>query len=491
MGSLVKSYKQQKLQGQIYTPEFIVKKILNDVGYTNFKILGKDIIDPACGDGRFLIEIVRRIVEHSSEDKLVENLSKVHGWDIDPTAVAHCRSNLNQIIEHLGLAIDWNVRVCNSLHLLSESSLKGRFDFVIGNPPYIRIQHLDVVTREFIQQNFAFCKKGSTDCYVAFFELALHLMSNDGICGFITPNTYFYTATSKLMRDKLVSAGFVKQLTNYGSIQIFDNVSTYSAITIITKVYHQDFTFEDAYTKYDFISQQVEIANIDGRIWQLSNSKSADLQGIPLKQISKIHVGLTTLCDKAYFFPTKPYKDDLVIANTKLKGEVKLEAAIVRPLIKASKYRGNDQDITEYALFPYQWAESAYRIIPESKLKSEFPLAYSYLLDIKQDLDKRDNGKVNSVAWYAYGRNQGINLPRGEKILFSPMNKYPNFLRCAIEDALFYSGYCLLYFGDTNDLLEQLNSDKMANYISMSSRDFRGGWKAYNKQIVQDFTVAI
>jgi type I restriction-modification system DNA methylase subunit len=68
MASLAKSYSQEKLFGQVYTPQFIVCKILDDVGYNSPEILGKTIIDPACGDGRFLVEIVKRIVDFSEED---------------------------------------------------------------------------------------------------------------------------------------------------------------------------------------------------------------------------------------------------------------------------------------------------------------------------------------------------------------------------------------------------------------------------------------
>jgi hypothetical protein len=31
----------------------------------------------------------------------------------------------------------------------------------------------------------------------------------------------------------------------------------------------------------------------------------------------------------------------------------------------------------------------------------------------------------------------------------------------------------------------------MDKFVSMSSRDFRGGWKAYNKKIVENFEVVL
>lgn len=65
MASLAKTYDNQKLLGQIYTPPFIVEKILNEIGFNSPSILGKTVLDPACGDGRFLEEIVNRIIKLS------------------------------------------------------------------------------------------------------------------------------------------------------------------------------------------------------------------------------------------------------------------------------------------------------------------------------------------------------------------------------------------------------------------------------------------
>ncbi|MDR0303985.1 MAG: hypothetical protein LBH98_04325 [Chitinispirillales bacterium] len=122
-------------------------------------------------------------------------------------------------------------------------------------------------------------------------------------------------------------------------------------------------------------------------------------------------------------------------------------------------------------------------------MKTNYSFAYDYLLSIKHELDKRDNGKPNIVAWYAFGRSQGLDTSFGEKIIFSPMNKEPNFIYYPNPDCTFYSGYSIKYDGNLKDLLPKLNSEKMADFISASSRDFRDGWKAYNKKIIEEFEI--
>lgn len=48
---------------QIYTPSKVVNFILDNVGFNNrYGIDGKHIIDNSCGNGNFLVEIVKRII---------------------------------------------------------------------------------------------------------------------------------------------------------------------------------------------------------------------------------------------------------------------------------------------------------------------------------------------------------------------------------------------------------------------------------------------
>lgn len=495
MASLAKTYDNQKLLGQIYTPPFIVEKILNEIGYNTPTILGKTILDPACGDGRFLEEVAQRIIEFSPIEKLEENLSYIHGWDIDKEAIDLCINNLNNLLKHCNITVNWNIKVCNSVEKLPKNDLFNfnefeKFDFIVGNPPYIRIQHLEEENRKFIQKNYKFCQSGSTDIYIAFYELAYHLLSNGGVCGFITPNTFFYTETGKFLRDHLVKTKVIRQISNYADIQVFENATTYSAIMIFDKKKHDRFLFQQAYSKLDFLSREIEISEIQHqKFWQLSTEKAENIEGVKLKDICKIHVGITTLCDKAYIFSIEPIDDNYVWASTKLKGKVKLEKSILKPIIKGSTLKSSQDKIKDYVLFPYQKSNGKHQIIAEEILRGGYPLAYEYLLSVKEELDKRDNGQKNTVAWYAFGRSQGLDTSFGKKIIFSPMNAKPNFILYEDEECTFYSGYCIKYNGNYDWLLRELNSQRLADFIAISSRDFRGGWKAYNKKTVEQFTV--
>jgi methylase of polypeptide subunit release factors len=498
MGSLNKQYSHDKLLGRVYTPEFIVQKILDDIQFDSERILGKSTLDPACGDGQFLLEVAKRIIKFSPSENLVENLLCVHGWDIDAQAAAECVENLNKIVEPLGIRVKWNVRCLDSIKkhqrgiggLFPEENNGERFDYIVGNPPYIRIQHLDAAQRDYIQENYDFCKSGSTDIYIAFYELCLNLLSETGVCGLITPNTFLFTETARAMRERFGRGQNIVQITNYGDIQLFDKISTYSAIVLFNKAKNKHFKFEKASGKQTFSESAILTSKtLTDSSWRLSSGNLPAPNGRRLGDICKIHVGLTTLCDKAYIFPVTDIDDETVLANTKFSGSVRIERGILRPIIKGSKLKSASQPVSEWILFPYLKVNGKHVIMRENELISKYPLAYGYLLSVREWLDKRDNGKPNQVAWYAFGRTQGLETTWGAKIIFSPISEKPNFIYYANPESALYSGYCIKYDGDIAGLLSQLNSERMEKFIAESSRDFRGGWKAYNKKVVENFIV--
>jgi adenine-specific DNA-methyltransferase len=487
MASLSRTYDARKLLGQVYTPPHIVNKILDEAGLISTHFLGKTILDPACGDGRFLLKVVQRIVHYSPSATLQENLQKVQGWDIDPEALAQCREALDDEIESTGLCIDWNLREQDALLQLGSGQ---RFDFIVGNPPYIRIQHLPESQRRYLQEHYLFCRSGSTDTYVAFFELADRLLATTGICGYITPNSYFFSETARPLRRYFQERQNLQLVTNYGSIRVFDKTGTYAAITVFDKQPHDQFRYELSSPDFTYPSRWIPFQELHrSDLWQLSVQAPPPGDGIGLGDICQISVGLTTLSDAVYLFKIQEGTfGDCVPGISKAGADVLLEKEILKPIIKASRLKRPTDPITDHILFPYQKNEAGkHVIIPEPELKKRFPKAYAYLLSQKSTLDRRDNGKPNPVAWYAFGRAQSLDASFGKKIIFSPMNRAPNFILHEAHEATLYSGYFIKYEGDYEKLLPLLNSSAMADYMAVAGRDFRGGWKGYSKKIVENF----
>ncbi|WP_353719590.1 N-6 DNA methylase [Dyadobacter sp. 676] len=489
MASQTRMYARKKLLGQIYTPLHIVEKILGHCGFYEDDLTGKTMLDPACGDGRFLVPMAEFIIGNTPAEQLVERLQQLHGWDIDKNALQQCRENLDALTAPLGISVNWNLRKCDAL---KQWRSREKFDIIVGNPPYIRIQHLPEPQRKYIQKHYSFCRTGSTDAFIAFFQLATKLLNPNGICGLITPNSYLVSESGAPLRMHFYKHRNLKHITNYRDIPVFGAASTYPAITVFGSEPGDRFRFEHCLNnRFEYLGRNIPYLELSQDVpWQLSMHEQTTPRGRRLGDICKISVGLTTLADGCYLFSIISEKNGVVYAKNKNGFFTHLEKQLLKPVIKGSKLKSADDPVTEYILFPYRKDKSdKQRIIPEETLKAEFPQTYSYLLKVKSELDRRDNGKPNAVAWYAFGRAQGLDNAFGRKIIFSPINRKPNFILYENPDVTVYSGYFIKYDGDYQMLLEQLNSQRMADFVAVAGRDFQGGYKGYNKKVIENFIV--
>ena len=108
--------KAVKQHGRVYTPDYLVKVILDFGGYDKPTILKKHVIDNSCGDGAFLTEIVRRYCAFFLTQKL--DLSKlkheletyIHGIELDAVECDKCILNLNKVVEEYGISkVKWDI----------------------------------------------------------------------------------------------------------------------------------------------------------------------------------------------------------------------------------------------------------------------------------------------------------------------------------------------------------------------------------------------
>ncbi len=435
-------------------------------------------------------EIVKRIISNVDRKYVKVALENVYGWDIDKEAIRKCRLCLNKLVKDLGISVEWNISHGNSLdHILHE-----KFDYIVGNPPYVRIQNLEIDVRDFLKRNYSFCTKGSTDLYIAFFELSTVLLSTNGKCTFITPNSYFVSESAHKLREYFEENNSLIKITNYKDIQLFQNASTYSAITTFGKKRNESFLYEESQNENNFESKYISFKELCGRnFWflTLSDKFLKIRDGQRLGDICKISVGIATLADWAYIVRIVEVlsKENVKIINKKGQ-EAIVEKTILMPIIKASKLKASDSKIKEYIIFPYKKNnEKKNVIISENNLIQYFPKAYKYLKSIKHLLDQRDKGKLNPIAWYAFGRTQSMDNSVGEKIIFSPLKKSPNFILTKNPEGLVYSGYYIKFDGDYEWLLSHLNSDDMEEYLDVTGRYFRHGWRGITKKILEDFVL--
>jgi type I restriction-modification system DNA methylase subunit len=78
--------------GEVFTPPWLVNQMLDALDESYFADYKKTFIDPACGNGNILIEILRRKVEYGSTP--LRALRTIYGVDIMEDNVLECRQRL-------------------------------------------------------------------------------------------------------------------------------------------------------------------------------------------------------------------------------------------------------------------------------------------------------------------------------------------------------------------------------------------------------------
>lgn len=148
---------------QVPTPHEIVIHMLDRVGYTE-NLFEKRILENSCGTGGFLSEIVRRYIQdcinhkYSKEQIIVGLQRDIHGFEKDRKLHKLCIQSLSKIAEEYGITdVHWNIKRKNALH----ATKTGKYQFVVGNPPYLAYPELDSKTRASLRSRFLAAKKES------------------------------------------------------------------------------------------------------------------------------------------------------------------------------------------------------------------------------------------------------------------------------------------------------------------------------------------
>lgn len=92
MSGIERDKARVKQTGECFTPTALVQEILDQLPPEIFTDPTKTFLDPSCGDGQFLAEVLVRKMEAGSTFE--QALSTIYGVDIMPDNVALCRARL-------------------------------------------------------------------------------------------------------------------------------------------------------------------------------------------------------------------------------------------------------------------------------------------------------------------------------------------------------------------------------------------------------------
>ena len=358
------------------------------------------------------------------------------------------------------------------------------------------------------ESKYTVAKKATIDKYFVFIERALGLLNPSGLLGYIVPHKFFLTTGGKGLRKFITKNHQISRIIHFGVTQVFPERSTYTAILILQSNKMDEFEFK----KIAKISAASLSSNDHIRKYQ-SNKYRADpwvflspeteeifsrFEGDKyqrLGEITDITVGLQTSADKIYIFVPKDENTNTFTFDYKGQ-EYEIEKGICKPAIYDLSFsafesiKGNAQMI-----FPYEIENDEAKLIDEVALEKGYPLAWRYLSDNKEVLEKRSLQGSNP-KWYQFGRSQSlVKFLNTEKLVWSVLATRPpyvldtnNLLFTGGGNGPYYgllnkSSYSLLYF------LAILSHPVIESMVKAGASEFRGSYYSHGKQFIEKLPI--
>ncbi|WP_322760295.1 Eco57I restriction-modification methylase domain-containing protein [Frankia sp. Cr2] len=226
--------------GEVSTRRWVVETILDMVGYTPDKDLtATTIVEPACGAGAFLGPISERLSAscRTHDRSLLDAVHAIESYDLLDHNV---QSSRDRVMQHL-LAAGWDHAVVEKVaaswirqedYLLRKDDAH-KVDFVVGNPPYIRLED---VPDERMAAYRTTCPAmgGRADIYIGFYEVGLRSLKPGGRLGFICADRWMRNQYGRRLREMVNRQYSMDIVLTMHDVDAFhEQVSAYPAITII------------------------------------------------------------------------------------------------------------------------------------------------------------------------------------------------------------------------------------------------------------------
>lgn len=201
-----------EIHGVVLTKPHIVDLLLDLAGYSaGVDLTQTRLLEPSCGHGAFLVPAIHRLLASADrEDRPASSLlDAVLAFDIDPDHVLKTRAavldalRLHRVPKATAerLARAW---IREGDFLLAP--IEGRFDVIVGNPPYVRIEQVaPALHGEYRRRYRALYDRA--DLYVAFIERGLSLLSASGVLSFICADRWVSNKYGAPLRE-IVSANY-------------------------------------------------------------------------------------------------------------------------------------------------------------------------------------------------------------------------------------------------------------------------------------------
>ncbi|WP_120932689.1 class I SAM-dependent DNA methyltransferase [Helicobacter pylori] len=240
------------------------------------------------------------------------------------------------------------------------------FDCIIGNPPYIRQEHIKDL-KPLLEKQYQDFYNSSSDIYTYFFALALNLLKEKGFSAFITSNKYARAKYGTKLREWLLKKTTIASYMELNALKkVFESATVDTSIISFIK---QAPLKESVFKYYEPTENDKENLKNTPSLLMKQNALSTesfifadttllDLRdkieksGTPLKDWGiQINYGIKTGCNEAFIIPTE--KRDAILKNCddvqkdeRGMSERERTKELIKPILRG-------KDIKKYS---YEWA---------------------------------------------------------------------------------------------------------------------------------------
>ncbi len=443
--------------------------MLDISGYTSdYNLSSITIIEPSCGEGAFVIEIISRLYESAQKfhfdprDAIKRNLTC---FDIDRDKIQICTRR----VLSLGFEIDDSIFRHEDFLLAQVPQV----DLIIGNPPYVRHEQIPEDQKNQYRKIFTTFRHRA-DLYIPFYEKSLQLLKPRGVHCFICSNRWLKNQYGYGLRNMISSSFNLKKVVNLEKVNPFEeDVIAYPAISLIVKEVagpvFQYADVEDIKTFRDgsFPSRQYRMPyNGD---WNNTFSTVSNY----LEELSsiedmgfKVGIGIATGADKVFI------GRDLI---------EQIEEELLLPILISRDVKNNNLNWSGNYLFnPFDDEGSVIDL-------SKYPKAQVYLELHKDQLQARHVSKKNPLNWFRTIDRVYKDLITKPKILLPDISSNNQIL---IDEGRYYPHHNLYYITG-KDLVSLkllsaiLMSDFIVDQLSQLANNMNGGYPRWQSQYVR------
>lgn len=491
--------------GAIYTPSKIRKRILENSLSKQQNLSSIRVADIACGCGGFLMDVAKYIHKKTGKSYLLIYQENIFGIDIQSYSIERCKILLNLLALSEGECSEFEFNLLNAdtldFHSEGWNVSFTDFDVIVGNPPYVCGRNMEDGTKEKTKM-YEVCNAGSTDLYIPFFQIAIEMIKENGMLGYITMNTFLKSLNARELRKYFMEGSYNISIVDFRGHQVFSGKSTYTCLFFLKK--------EKSEMLHYYCDENAELSKRSGytdipysildaeKGWNLNEHKVAsklESVGIPLAKFCQSRHGIATLSNKTYIF-TPIDENDKFYYLEKETHIYQIEKEICKDIVNSNKLNSDISldKIKHKVIFPYQLCDGKAFLIDENVMKHKFPMTYKYLESQRDELARRDKGKGKDYpVWYAYGRTQSLVMP-SIKLFFPKIANKP--LRCVLVNApnlLLYNG--MAFVGEDERKMRILQkifeSNIFWNYIVANSKPYSSGYYSLNGSNIKNFGIPI